>query len=160
MKRCSIILCAAIAISIASQVFFTGHTQTLPAPKIDRVGFKETFTPLYTFDNFQNRQIRAVWGNSIAASVQPGQSFNFPYGSVLLFESYSVQQDTSGEPVLDEDGKFIPTNLTTIFVMRKEKGFGRTIRSCATGSGSTPHIGLMARPRRRRRLPAPVPSAI
>ena len=120
-----------------SFIFEPLSARNLPAPKIDRVGFpagyKETFTPLYTFDNFQNRQIRAVWGNSIAASVQPGQSFNFPYGSVLLFESYSVQQDTSGEPVLDEDGKFIPTNLTTIFVMRKEKGFGEDYKELRNG---------------------------
>jgi len=137
MKRFSMIVSSAVIILFVSQVFFTGHTQTLPAPKIDRVGFpagyKETFIPLYTFDNFQNRQIRAVWGNSIAASVQPGQSFNFPYGSVLLFESYSVQQDASGEPVLDDIGRFIPTNLTTIFVMRKEKGFGEDYKELRNG---------------------------
>src|SRR5439155_12294273 len=121
----------------AASLLFVGHTQALPAPTVDRVGFptgyKDTFTPLYTFDNFQNRQIRAVWGNSTAASVQPGQSFNFPYGSIILFESYSVQQDANGEPVLDDNGRFIPTTLTTIFVMRKEKGFGADYKELRNG---------------------------
>jgi len=36
-------------------------------------------------------------------------------------------EDASGEPMLDADGRFIPNNLTTIFVMRKEKGFGATM---------------------------------
>src|SRR5689334_13194205 len=89
----------------AASLLRVGHTQALPAPTVDRVGFptgyKDTFTQLYTFDNFQNRQIRAVWGNSTAASVPPGQTFNFPYGSIILFESYSVQEDANGEPLLD-----------------------------------------------------------
>src|SRR5215813_12180220 len=120
--------CALMGVFTAGSLRHVAHSQTLPAPNVDRVGFpagyRDTFTQLYTFDNFQNRQIRAVWGNSIAASVQPGQSFNFPYGSIILFESYSVQQDASGEPILDENGRYIPNALTTIFVMRKERGFG------------------------------------
>src|SRR5262249_47293889 len=76
---------------------FVGHTQTLPAPLVDRVGFpagyRDTFKLFYTFDNFQNRQIRAVYGNNVAASVDPAQPFNFPYGSIILFESYTVQED-------------------------------------------------------------------
>jgi plastocyanin len=80
---------------------------------------------LYTFDNFQNRQIRVVWGNPAAASVKPGNVFSFPYSSILLFESYSVQEDANGAPILDGNGRFIPKQLTTIFVMRKEKGFGQ-----------------------------------
>jgi plastocyanin len=113
------------------------HTQTLPAPVVDRVGFptgyRDTFKPLYVFDNYQNRQIRAVWGNSIAASVTPGEVFNFPYGSIILFESYSVREDASGEPVLDNNGRFIPNVLTTLFVMRKERGFGVDYRELRNG---------------------------
>src|SRR5213083_808898 len=127
MKRFFVIsvITTALAIS-AGSLLFVGQTQSLPAPTIDRVGFptgyQDTFQLLYTFDNYQNRQIRKVYGNSVAASVSPGQSFNFPYGSIILFESYTVQQDVSGEPVLDGDGRFVPVDLTTIFVMRKEKG--------------------------------------
>src|ERR1041385_8349486 len=126
MKR--FIVLAAVPLTVVFVVgprFFVGHTQSLPAPTVDRVGFptgyRDTFKTLYTFDNYQNRQIRAVWGNATAASVQAGQTFNFPYGSIILFESYSVQQDSNGEPLLDENGRYIPNALTTIFVMRKEK---------------------------------------
>ena len=138
MKRLLAVSATAVALYfLVTPLWFVGHTQALPAPTVDRVGFptgyKDTFTPFYTFDNFQNRQIRAVWGNSIAASVPPGQTFNFPYGSIILFESYSVQEDANGEPVLDDNGRFIPTALTTLFVMRKEKGFGVDYKGLRNG---------------------------
>lgn len=124
-------------ILVVASVHFIAQTQALPAPTVDRVGFptgyQDTFRVLYTFDNYQNRQIRKVWGNDVAASVTPGQSFNFPYGSIILFESYTIRQDASGEPVLDENGRFIPVNLTTIFVMRKERGFGEDYRELRNG---------------------------
>src|SRR5712691_9994557 len=138
MKR---ILMATLASSAATfiigSVLFVGHTQTLPAPTVDRVGFpagyRDTFTKLYTFDNYQNRQIRVVYGNSVAASVNPGTPCNFPYGSIILFEYYTVQQDANGEPVLDENGRFIPNTFTTIFVMRKEMGFGVDYKELRNG---------------------------
>src|SRR5258708_38464151 len=90
MKRLLAVSATAVALYfLVTPLWFVGHTQALPAPTVDRVGFptgyKDTFTPFYTFDNFQNRQIRAVWGNSIAASVPPGQTFNF---SVWLDHSF------------------------------------------------------------------------
>jgi plastocyanin len=113
------------------------HTQTLPAPAVDRVGFpsgyRDTYKLFYVFDNFQNRQIRAVWGNPAAASVTPGDVFNFPYGSIIVFESYSVQEDANGEPLLDKDGRFLPNALTTLFVMRKERGFGVDYKELRNG---------------------------
>ena len=116
---------------------FVTFTQQLPAPAVDRVGFptdyRQTFKLFYVFDNYQNRQIRAVYGNSIAASVTPAQVFNFPYGSILLFESYTVVQDAAGEPVLDANGRFIPNVLNTLFVMRKERGFGVDYRELRNG---------------------------
>ena len=116
---------------------FVGHTQTLPAPVIDRVGFpagyRDAYKLFYVFDNYQNRQIRVVYGNNIAASVDPAQPFNFPYGSIILFESYSVQEDANGEPLLDKNGRFIPNAFTTIFVMRKERGFGADYKELRNG---------------------------
>src|SRR5713101_8033849 len=88
-------LATSVAMFIAGPLLFVGHTQALPAPTVDRVGFpagyRDTFTKLYTFDNFQNRQIRVVWGNSVAAAVDPGTPWNFPYGSIILFESYTAR---------------------------------------------------------------------
>src|SRR5438128_12658256 len=103
-----------VLVFTAASHWFVGHAQGLPAPTVDRVGFptgyKDTFHLLYTFDNYQNRQIRKVYGNDAAASVSPGQVFNFPYGSIILFESYTVQEHSAGEPVLDPNGRFIPAN--------------------------------------------------
>ncbi len=129
---------AALAFTfVAGSILFVGHTQSLPAPVVDRVGFpfgyRDTFKLFYVFDNYQNRQIRAVYGNSIAASVSPGQTFNFPYGSILLFESYTVQEDATGEPLLDRNGRFIPNVFNTIFVMRKERGFGADYKELRNG---------------------------
>src|SRR5256885_12462679 len=85
---------------ITGSLFFVGHTQTLPAPTVDNVrfpsGYQATYTLFYTFDNYQNRQIRKVYGNPVAATVKPGEAFNFPSGSVLLFQTYSFHDDSSG----------------------------------------------------------------
>jgi hypothetical protein len=122
---------------IAGSPFPVGHSQTLPAPTVDNVrfpaGYQSTFIHFYTFDNYQNRQIRKVFGNHIAASVNPGEVFNFPYGSIILFESYTVREDAAGEPLLDSDGRFVPNTLTTIFVMRKERGFGADYKELRNG---------------------------
>lgn len=124
----SFVLCLAAA--IVGPMLYVGHTQTtLPAPTVDRIGgippdYQSSYQLLFTFDNFQNRQIRVVYGNATAASVTPGNVFNFPYGSIILFESWSVQEDATGEPILDANGRFIKNALTTIFMMRKERGFG------------------------------------
>src|SRR3989441_6178859 len=130
-------MAASLMVCLAASIFFVGHAESLPAPTVDHVGFpagyQSTFKLLYVFDNYQNRQIRKVYGNDAAASVTPGQVFNFPYGSIVLFESYSVKEDSNGEPVLDENGRFIPVNLTTVFVMRKEKGFGEDYKEIRNG---------------------------
>ncbi len=130
-------IAASMLIFITGSSLFVGHTQSLPAPTVDNVrfpsGYRATYTLLYTLDNYQNRQIRAVYGNPIAASVSPGRVFNFPYGSIILFESYSVQEDTAGEPLLDSKGRFVPNALTTIFVMRKERGFGADYKELRNG---------------------------
>src|SRR5436309_3470988 len=113
MKRFFAASATALALFLATgSLLFRAKTQGLPAPTVDRVGFptgyQTTFTKVYTFDNFQNRQIRVVWANPIAASVTPDTVHKFPNGSVIVMETYSVQEDASGEPVLDANGRYIP----------------------------------------------------
>src|SRR5436190_23965368 len=108
-------IAASVMLCLAASIFFVGHAQSLPAPTVDRVGFstgyKDTFHLLYTFDNYQNRQIRKVYGNDAAASVSPGQDFNFPYSLFILFERYTVQENPAGESVLDAHGCLLPANV-------------------------------------------------
>jgi plastocyanin len=98
-----------------------------PAPSEDRVGFPEgypeNFRLLFVFDRPDNRQVRVICGNDAAASVQPGDPF--PYGSVMVMETWRARLGEDGQPVLDDDGHFIRESLSGIFVMRKEEGFGQ-----------------------------------
>src|SRR5215469_3931869 len=84
----------------AGLVVFQARTQSLPplpAPTVDRVGFptdyQNSFLKVYTFDNYQNRQIRVVWANSIATTVTPNTVHKFPFGSVIVMETYGVTED-------------------------------------------------------------------
>jgi plastocyanin len=96
------------------------------APEIDRVGFptdyQTQFTRFYEFDRPDNRTARVIYANAAAASIQHGQPF--PYGSVLVMEVHRTVRDDAGNVVLDANGRFTPEELSGIFVMRKEPGFG------------------------------------
>jgi plastocyanin len=134
MKRFFAVSATTLALLLATgPLFFKARTQSLPplpAPTVDRIGFptdyQTNFLKLYTFDNFQNRQIRVIWANAIAASVTPDTVNNFPYGSIIVMETFGVVEDSAGEPVLDPNGRFMPAPgaAPTVFVMRKEQGFG------------------------------------
>jgi plastocyanin len=132
MKSFLAVSTTALLLLGSGPLLFRGQTQTLPplpAPTVDRVGFptdyQKTFLKVYTFDNFQNRQIRVVWANPIAASVTPDTVHRFPFGSVIVMETFGVMEDSKGEPILDPVGRFMPNgNPPTIFVQRKERGFG------------------------------------
>lgn len=97
-----------------------------PAPPVDRVGFPEGYTDafklLFVIDRPDNKQVRVVCGNEVAASARLGQPF--PYGSVLIMETYRAKQDAAGNAVKGPNGRYIREALTAIFVMRKEPGLG------------------------------------
>src|SRR5439155_6433129 len=140
MKQMTSVVITATSLAltfISGSLFFVGHTQALPAPTVDNVrfpsGYQATYTLFFTFDNYQNRQIRKVYGNPVSATDKPAEVFNFPYGPIILFESDSVQEDAAGEPLLDANGRFVPNALTTIFVMRKERGFGLDYKELRNG---------------------------
>jgi plastocyanin len=105
------------------------------APAVDRVGFpadyKQTFTKLLQFDRADNGQIRVIWGNALAAGTPWWEPY--PYGSVLLFEAWTSKRDAQGGASLDEKGRLIPDQLTTVFVQRKERGFGEAYGSNRNG---------------------------
>ncbi|MBI2689975.1 MAG: cytochrome P460 family protein [Acidobacteria bacterium] len=109
--------------------------QPAPAPTQDRVGFPSNYTvsfrKLLTFDRPDNGQIRVIWANQAAAATPSWESY--PYGSVILFESWTSKRDSSGNILLDENGRFIPDTLSTLFVKRKEFGFGEAYQNNRNG---------------------------
>jgi plastocyanin len=118
---------SALPVAILLVTVLAAHAQpSRPAPTEDRVGFpdgyKDSYAVVYTFDRSDNRQVRVVYGNTEAASAQPGREF--PYGSILVMETYRAMVDDQSTPVLDASGRYQPNELTGIFVMRKEPGFG------------------------------------
>jgi plastocyanin len=119
-------LALGVVLSLGAGLLLIG--QAPPGTSMDRIGFPQnyqtTYKKMYTLDNNQNRQIRVIWANDVAQKVDPNQPWNFPYGSTLIFESYAPQLNDAGDPVLDDSGRFIPTDLQTIFVMKKDHGLG------------------------------------
>ena len=105
------------------------------APSEDRVGFptdyQENFKIMYIYDRQDNRQVRVVCGNDVAASVKQGEPL--PYGSILVMETWRAKLDADGKVVKDSDGHFVRESLSGIFVMRKEEGFGEAYQGLRTG---------------------------
>jgi plastocyanin len=106
-----------------------------PAPVEDRVGFPEgyqnTFQTFFVLDRPDNKQVRVIYANDAAASVTPGATF--PYGSILVMETYRALEDEANQPLLDDAGRYQRGDLTGIFVMRKEPGFGAAYEMNRTG---------------------------
>lgn len=114
------------------------RTQSTPAPTVDRVGFPtgyESWPVLYVYDRPDNRQVRTIYANQLAFDVKDGEQWNYPYGSVLVMQTWNCLRDAAGACVLDKDGRFQkdPAATPTLFVMRKEKGFGADYQQNRTG---------------------------
>jgi hypothetical protein len=135
MKRTPLMI--GVLLLTATGLTLLAQAPALPGTSVDRVGmpagYRDTFKLLYSFDNNQGRQIRAVYANDAALSVDQKQPYNFPYGSIFIFEDYPAVLDSAGEPVVDENGRFVRGDLRTIFVMRKEKGFGDEYKEIRNG---------------------------
>ncbi|MGH9660103.1 MAG: cytochrome P460 family protein [Bryobacteraceae bacterium] len=112
--------------------------QNPPAPTVDRVGFPtgyENWPVLYVYDRPDNRSVRTIYANPVAFAVEDGQQSNYPYGSILVMQTWACLRDAAGNCVLDENGRFQknPAAAPTLFVMRKEKGFGEAYGPNRTG---------------------------
>jgi hypothetical protein len=109
-------------------------SQDLPAPKVDRVGFpkgyQSAFRQLRATDSNDAKTVIMVYGNAPAASAKGGR---YPYGSVIVMETWSTMQDTQKKVLLDGDGRFRKDKVTGLHVMRKEHGFGEAYRENRTG---------------------------
>ena len=115
-----------------------GHSQGLPGTSQDRVGYpdgyQDNFSLLYILDRPDTKRMLVTYGNAQAASVQRGEQGNYPYGSVIAQETWTIQQDEQGNPILDTGGRFQKDQLTgNLVVMRKEAGFGVEYGPIRTG---------------------------
>jgi plastocyanin len=89
---------------------------------------------LYVLDRPDTQRILVTYGNAQALSVQRGEQGNYPYGSIIAQETWTVQMDEQGNPVLDANGRFQQGQLTgNLVVMRKELGFGAEYQNIRTG---------------------------
>jgi len=113
-------------------------TQNPPAPTADRVGFPagyESWPVLYVFDRPDTRQVRTIFANEPAFGVKDGEQSNYPYGSILVMQTWACLRSATGACVLDENGRFQkdPAAAPTIFVMKKDRGFGEAYQQNRTG---------------------------
>ena len=101
----------------------------------DRVGlpadYQTLFFPFYVFDRPDNRQVRVIFANEVAMGATADEPF--PYGSVLVMETYRAVVDADGAPILDDQGRYQRGDLGGVFVMRKEPGFGTRYADVRTG---------------------------
>jgi plastocyanin len=119
------------AFGVAVLAVFVGNAQNPPAPSVDRVGFpgdyQNTMQLMYVLDRPDNKTIRVVYANDLAMGVPSGSQGNYPYGSVLVFETWGAILDAQGNAILDANGRFQKNPAAppaAINVMRKGQGFG------------------------------------
>jgi plastocyanin len=134
MLRQTIVGCCILAFSAAA-CDETTSPPPLPEPAADQVGLPENyatqFTPFYVFDRPDNRQVRVVYANTAAAAAVSGRPFAL--GSILVMETWPAKKDAQGIPLVDANGRYLRDTLSGIFVMRKEKWFGRRYGVNQTG---------------------------
>jgi hypothetical protein len=76
-----------------------------------------------TVDRPDNKTVREIYISPESAKmVKPGEPL--PHGTVITMEVYRARVDEKGEPVKDAAGRFIKGDLTGIFVMEKQPGWG------------------------------------
>jgi hypothetical protein len=77
---------------------------------------------MFVLDRPDNKQARVIYGNGAAVSGHYGEPF--PYGSIMVMETWSTKKDDQGSILLDANGRYERDALQGIFVQRKEPGFG------------------------------------
>jgi len=82
-----------------------------------------------------NPSIETRRSSPVAFGVTDGNQHSFPYGSILVMQTWACLKDPSTNCILDENGRFQkdPAASPTLFVMRKEQGFGEAYAQNRTG---------------------------
>jgi hypothetical protein len=87
-------------------------------------GYQESFTQYGTVNRADERkQVVKIFANDAALeSAKAGAPL--ASGSVIAMEVYKAELDTEEEPVVGEDGFFVPGELAAIAVMESRDGWG------------------------------------
>jgi hypothetical protein len=76
-----------------------------------------------TVDRPDNKTVREIYiSPEHVKGVKPGEPL--PHGTVITMEVYRARVDEKGEPLKDAAGRFLKGDLTRIFVMEKQAGWG------------------------------------
>ena len=121
------------AIAIASLTLVMARSAYSPAPATDRVGFPKDYAATWRqirVHNADDKTLKVVYGNAAAAS---RTNDPYPYGSVIVMETWSTLQDEQKNALRGGAGHFRKDKLTGLHVMRKERGFGEAYRDNRTG---------------------------
>jgi plastocyanin len=121
MRRVGLLL--GVAVALVGQA-----PKDPPAPTVDRVLFPtgyQNWKVLYKFDRPDNKSVRTIYGNDLAAAMGTNTQQEYFYGAVIVMETQRALQDKNGVPIL-ANGRFQkdPTAAPTVFVMRKGLGLG------------------------------------
>jgi hypothetical protein len=87
-------------------------------------GFEDDFVLYLQVDRHDRNRVRFVFVNpETDGQAKAGEPL--PDGTVLIMAVKDAQLDAGGQPVIGEDGRFVPTGaFTNVFVMEKGAGWG------------------------------------
>jgi Cytochrome P460 len=129
-----IVRTALLAVVVLSTLLPFAWSEDSPASTVDRVGFpkgyQESWQKLRVAEAKDGGSVRVVYGNPAAAAKANGA---YPYGAIIVMESWSTVKDAQNKAVVDETGHFRRDKVTGLHVMRKERGFGEAYRQNRTG---------------------------
>ena len=101
----------------------------LPNVVITRVTFpedyKDTFTKYHTINFPATNQVRYYFANRGRGASGEGRQKRCPTGSVLFAEVYAAKLDADKNPVMGNDGFFVPDKLLFYTAMARESGWGK-----------------------------------
>ena len=115
--RNALLVTAAAAMTSASTATYAGP---------EKIKFPNDYLKgvLYqTLDRPDNKQYRELYAPAAAVeAVRRGKPI--PHGTVLTLVQWSVEQDASGNPIKDKNGRFIKKDIIAHTVMEKQQGWG------------------------------------
>ncbi|HEX2114137.1 MAG TPA: cytochrome P460 family protein [Alphaproteobacteria bacterium] len=86
--------------------------------------YASSYVKIATIDRYDNKTVRTVYMNPEAwAAAKPGEPL--PDGTTLILEGRSARLGPDGQPMLDANGRFIPTDqIVLIATQQKRRGWG------------------------------------